>query len=359
MPNPHFWQHKAVFLTGHTGFMGGWLASLLLQYGARITGYALPAPTEPSFCSAVDLPGRMAGSVFGDIRDLDTLTAALEAAQSEVIFHLAAQPLVRFAYAEPLTTYAVNVMGTVNLLEAARRVRTVKAIIVVTTDKVYRNHNWVWPYRETDLLGGIEPYSSSKACAEHVLDAYRHVYFHSLATDRETIGLASIRAGNVIGGGDWAADRLVPDAIRAFHRGDPLTLRHPASTRPWQHVLDPLPGYLTLAEKLVEAPAPHSTGWNFGPSPDDAQPVGVVARRMADLWGDGASIVVQNDSRVFEEKLLALDSSKAVAELRWRPTWNLNVALERTVQWYKEFYAGKDVWELTNNQISDLLRGAA
>jgi CDP-glucose 4,6-dehydratase len=339
--------------------MGGWLSSLLLHYDARITGYALPAPTEPSFCNAVDLPRRITESVLGDIRDLDALTKALQAAEPEIIFHLAAQPLVRLAHAEPVLTYSVNVMGTVNLLEAARQVPSVKGIVVVTTDKVYRNHNWVWPYRETDSLGGIEPYSSSKACAEHVLDAYRNIYFHSLAKDRPAIGLASIRAGNVIGGGDWALDRLIPDAIRAFHRGSPLTLRHPASTRPWQHVLDPLPGYLTLAEKLTEEPAAYSTGWNFGPAPNDTQPVGIVARRMADLWGDGAEIVVQNDNRIFEETLLALDSSKATAELRWRQTWNLQDTLERTVGWYKKFYAGNDVWELTRNQIADLLTGAA
>lgn len=359
MPSPTFWQHKNVFLTGHTGFMGGWLSSLLLQLGARVTGYALAAPTEPSFCAAVNLVDRINQSVIGDIRDLDRLTAALTAAAPEVVFHLAAQPLVLLANAEPALTYSVNVMGTVHLLEAARKAPSVKAIIVVTTDKVYRNHNRVWPYRESDTLGGIEPYSSSKACAEHVLDAYRNVYFRSLDDDRPGIGLASIRAGNVIGGGDWAADRLVPDAIRAFQQGNALTLRHPASTRPWQHVLDPLPGYLTLAERLVRAPAAFSTGWNFGPATSDAQPVGTVAQRMADLWGDGAKIVIQNDARIFEEILLALDSSKAQAELKWQPAWPLDRALERTIGWYKDFYAGKDVWALTQRQIADLLEGAA
>ncbi|HWT99121.1 MAG TPA: CDP-glucose 4,6-dehydratase [Terriglobales bacterium] len=359
MPEASFWHRKKVFLTGHTGFMGGWLSSLLLHYGAKVTGYALAAPTDPSFCDSVGLERRIARSVIGDVRDLSKLTEALTASAAEVVFHLAAQPLVRTANAEPVLTYDVNVMGTVNLLEAVRKTPSVKAVVVVTTDKVYRNRNWAWPYREVDELGGSEPYSSSKSCAEHVLDAYRNVYFHSLATDRPAIGLASVRAGNVIGGGDWAADRLIPDAIRAFQQEKPLILRHPQSTRPWQHVLDPLPGYLTLAEELTRAPSAFSCGWNFGPSTDDAKPVGWIAQRMAAIWGATARVEIQPDEQIFEEKLLALDSAKAQTELRWQPRWRLDQALERTTLWYKHFYDGKDVWTLTERQIGDFLGEAA
>jgi len=346
-----FWRGKKALVTGHTGFMGGWLATLLLRQGAIVSGYALEPPTVPSFCEAVGLKDRLSTSIIGDIRDLETLCQAMRRIAPDVVFHLAAQPLVRQAYAEPLLTYDVNVMGTVKVLEAVRQTPSVQAVVAVTTDKVYRNNNWVWPYREADSLGGSEPYSSSKACAEHVLDAYRHVYFGRKVEGAPAIGLASVRAGNVIGGGDWAAERLVPDAMRAFQQGKPVVLRHPQSTRPWQHVLDPLPGYLTLAQRLSEDPGTFSCGWNFGPAIEDAQPVGTVVARLRAAWGEGAHVEIRPDDRIFEERLLSLDSSKAQAELNWRATWLLDKAIDHTVIWYKAFYEDGDMWSLTNRQI--------
>ncbi|MBI2256312.1 MAG: CDP-glucose 4,6-dehydratase [Proteobacteria bacterium] len=337
--------------------MGGWLTTLLLTLQAEVTGYALQAPTDPSFFAAVGLGGRMARSVIADIRDLEALTTALHAAQPSVVFHLAAQPLVRTANAEPLLTYDVNVMGTAKLLEAVRTTPSVDAVVVVTTDKVYLNRNWDWPYRECDRLGGKEPYASSKAGAELVIDAYRHVYFHS--ADGQRPGVASIRAGNIIGGGDWADSRLVPDAMRAFHAGRPLILRHPQSTRPWQHVLDPLPAYLSLAEQLIADPAAFSEGWNLGPARQDARPVGDVAERLCVAWGDGAKVEIEPDDRVFEEKLLSLDSSKAHGRLHWRPRWRLDAAIDETVRWYRRFYAAGDVWALTGEQIRAFLAAEA
>ncbi|MEE8515679.1 MAG: CDP-glucose 4,6-dehydratase, partial [Alphaproteobacteria bacterium] len=265
-----FWAGRRVFVTGHTGFMGGWLCLWLGRLGAEVYGYALTPPTEPSLFEAAGLASHMA-STIADVRDYERLSAALQAARPEVVLHLAAQPLVRRAYAEPVETYATNVMGTVNLLEAVRQCPTVRAAVIVTTDKVYENHERTRGYRETDALGGREPYGNSKACAEFAADAYRRSYFH----DSDT-GIATVRAGNIIGGGDWAQDRLVPDAMRAFAVGEPLHIRHPNSVRPWQHVLEPLSGFLVLAERLAAAPADWAGGWNFGPDENDARTVAWV-----------------------------------------------------------------------------------
>lgn len=333
--------------------MGGWLSALLLQLGAEVTGYALSPSSEPNLFGNLDLSARLAGSTIADIRDYGALSRALHAAAPQIVFHLAAQPLVRRANAEPIYTYDVNVMGTAKLLEAVRQVQSVRAVVVVTTDKVYLNRNWVWPYRETDRLGGHEPYSSSKACAEHVVDAYRHVFYGG--SDDTGVGLATVRAGNIIGGGDWAADRLVPDAIRAFSSGQPLILRRPEATRPWQHVLDPLPGYLMLAEKLLDDPAEFGGAWNFGPPAEDAWPVGKVAAHLADGWGEGAIVSVERDERIFEEQLLALDSAKAQYRLGWRPRWRLQDALRQTIDWYRAHSAGEDMKRFTDHQIAAYL----
>lgn len=339
----NWWQDRRVFVTGHTGFMGGWLCSYLVMRGAVVHGFALEAPTNPSFFETVGLRDKIANSTIGDVRDLPTLRAAINQTNPEVIFHLAAQPLVLTAFDDPVETFSTNVMGTVNLLEAARDQADLKALLMVTTDKVYKNNNWVWPYRENDALGGKEPYSASKAASECVISAYRDSYFKEL-------GVAALRVGNIIGGGDWAANRLIPDAIRGFAKGDPLVLRNPNATRPWQHVLDPLPGYLVLAERLAKLGAAFSGGWNFGPSQSDCRPVLDVANLLADGWGDGATVKSEPQSKVFEEKLLSLDSSKAISELGWTPRWSLSEALGHVTKWYKA--VGKeDMWALTRAQI--------
>ena len=340
----HWWQGRRVFVTGHTGFMGGWLCSYLLKKGANVSGYALAPPTTPSFFQAVGLGDRLARSTIGDIRDLSGLKAAMTAAQPDVIFHLAAQPLVLTAHSEPVDTFETNVMGTVNVMEAARDIPGLLAMLLVTTDKVYQNKNWHWPYRENDPLGGKEPYSASKAASEYVVDAYRHSYLS------ET-GVATLRVGNIIGGGDWADNRLLPDAIRDFSNGKPLILRNPRATRPWQHVLDPLPGYLALAQCLAEDAKGYSSGWNFGPATTDCLPVADVARALAHEWGQGATVEISETSRIFEEKLLSLDSSKAQADLGWRPHWRLPEALRALASWHKAHAAGHDMWELTQAQI--------
>lgn len=341
------WRDRRVFVTGHTGFMGGWLCTYLMTLGAEVHGYALMPPTKPSFFDATQLGDRLSGSTIGDVRDAGALDAAVQAARPEIIFHLAAQPLVRAAHADPTETFSTNVLGTVNLLEAARRLPEISAILVVTTDKVYQNNNWHWPYRESDALGGKEPYSASKAATEVVVAAYRDSYFAGRA-----VGVATIRAGNIIGGGDWAANRLVPDAIRSFAEARPLVLRHPNATRPWQHVLDPLPGYLTLAERLAERPDAFSCGWNFGPSIEDCRPVEEVAARLASAWGDGASVEVEPADGIFEEKFLALDSNKAAAELGWSARWRLAMAIDMAAHWYKAHAQGADLWTLTQQQVA-------
>ena len=354
MIRPEFWQGRRVFITGHTGFMGGWLSSLLLECGAEVFGYALAPPTDPSFFNATGLESRLASHIIGDVRNAAALEKAVKSARADIIFHLAAQPLVRFAHHNPQQTFDTNIMGTVNLLEAVRACTAVAATLVVTTDKVYRNVGTHTPYVEDDPLGGKEPYSSSKAATELVLDAYRHSYF-------EGKGLAAIRAGNIFGGGDWAAERLVPDAIRGFTGGDPLSLRNPASTRPWQHVLDPLPGYLTLAENLYEYPQHYSCGWNFGPELADCKSVSELSRLLKSAWGDGVEINIEPGDGVFEEKFLSLDSGKAKADLGWNPSWSLEEAVNHAVAWYKCHYGGdrNALWSLTRAQCQKILKDTA
>ncbi len=340
-----WWQDRRVFITGHTGFMGGWLCSYLLSKGAKVSGYALSPITTPSFFDLVALGDKLHKSTIGDVRDLGSLASAMAEAQPEIIFHLAAQPIVLTADRDPVETFETNVMGTVNVLEAARKLDNLKALLLVTTDKVYQNNNWHWPYRENDPLGGKEPYSASKAASEHVITAYANSYFPDL-------GIAALRVGNIIGGGDWSANRLLPDAVRCFAAGEPLTLRNPHATRPWQHVLDPLPGYLALAKALAENGAAFSGGWNFASAAEDCQPVEIVARQLAQVWGEGATVEIAQTSKIFEEKLLALDSSKARAELEWTPNWRLPDAISALAEWYKSHAEGADMWALTQTQIA-------
>jgi CDP-glucose 4,6-dehydratase len=348
-----FWQGRRVFLTGHTGFMGGWLSAFLVERGARVFGYGLEPESDPSFFAATELGTRIERSSISDIRDLGSLVEAMSDTEPEIVFHLAAQSLVRRAHAEPVETFSTNVMGTANLLEAVRRSPRAKAVLVVTTDKVYRNESRSEPYAEDDRLGGREPYSASKAACELVVDAWRHSYLRTSG-----VGVATVRAGNIFGGGDWAADRLVPDAMRRFGAGEPLALRHPEATRPWQHVLEPLPGYLVLAERLAVRPDEFAEAWNFGPSLESCRPVGEVARLLAEAWGRGAEVRVEEADDIFEEKLLSISSDKARDRLEWRPQLSLRDAIARTVDWYRACERGADMWSTTLQQIADYDRQA-
>ena len=344
--DPSFWAGRRVLVTGHTGFKGGWLTLWLERLGAEVHGLSLDPPTTPSLFEEARIERRMAGHAIGDIRDPDRVAAAFARARPEIVFHLAAQPLVRRSYAEPVETFATNVMGTVNLLEAARRSGAATAFVNVTTDKCYDNREWDRGYREEDPLGGRDPYSSSKAASELVTAAYRSS-FHEAGKP----WIASARAGNVIGGGDWAEDRLVPDILRALDAGETVAIRHPDATRPWQHVLEPLSGYLAIAERLAKHGAGFARAWNFGPDEADARPVRWILERMRALC-PGLEWRVEA-SPVHEARLLELDSSRARAELGWRPRWGLEEALARTIAWHQAWRAGEDLADLCLAQIAD------
>lgn len=343
-----FWQGRRTFLTGHTGFKGSWLALMLDQLGARATGFALAPPTDPAMFDLLGLTDTIDHHI-GDIRDRAAFEAALVAAQPEIVLHLAAQPLVRASYDDPVATFDTNVMGTVNLLEACRKVPSVKTIVVVTTDKCYENSGASRGYVESDPMGGHDPYSSSKGCAELVVAAYRDSF---MAAAR--IGVASARAGNVIGGGDFATDRLIPDAVRAFVAGQPLAIRNPLAIRPWQHVLEPLAGYLMLAERLHADPS-YAQGWNFGPAVGDAVPVARVADRFAAHWGAGAGWVQDPGSHPHEATTLMLDCTKADTRLGWRPKLDLDAALGLSADWYRVWRDGGDLAALSKDQINHYL----
>lgn len=345
-----FWRGKRVLVTGHTGFMGGWLTVLLKELGARVSGYALAAPTEPSFFERVGLAKLLDRHVLADIRNLAALSSTMREQAPEVIFHLAAQPLVREAFRSPVATFDVNVMGTVNVLEAARDLASVRAIVVVTSDKVYDNVEWDWDYRESDRLGGREPYGVSKACAELVIDAYRESFLST-----KGVGVASVRAGNVIGGGDWAAERLVPDIVRAFSAGATLIIRNPAATRPWQHVLEPLRGYLMLAERLFSQPQAYCGGWNFGPTREDHKPVSWIADNCARLWGNGARWEIDSKSQPYEAKRLGVTIAKAELRLGWLPYWRIEAALDQTVDWYRANLVGRNLLDATLAQVRQVV----
>lgn len=345
--NPDFWRGKRVFLTGHTGFKGGWLSLWLQSMGAEVHGYALKPPTETNLFTVAEVVHGMASSVIADIRDADKLRESMLAAKPEIVFHLAAQPLVRYSYSRPAETYEVNVMGTVNLLEAVRATQGVRAVVNVTTDKCYENREWVWGYRENEAMGGFDPYSSSKGCAELVTSAYRQSFLEPAG-----IALASARAGNVIGGGDWAEDRLIPDFLRAMDAGEVLKIRSPQSTRPWQHVLEPLSGYLMLGERLYTEGMSFAEAWNFGPKDEDARPVGWIVERMAEMRKD---VMWECDEALqpHEANYLKLDSSKANSQLNWQPRWRLKTALQKTLEWHEAWRNGADMRAATLAQVAN------
>jgi CDP-glucose 4,6-dehydratase len=347
----NIWVGKRVFLTGHTGFKGGWLALWLASRGATVRGYALDPNTEPNLFTAARI-GSVVEDLRGDIRDSAKLDAALTGFAPDVVFHMAAQPLVRYSYADPIGTFETNVIGTARVLDAVRRTPSVRAVVSVTTDKCYENKEWLWGYRETDPLGGYDPYSSSKACAEIVSTAYRQSYFPVGELAKHRCGIATARAGNVIGGGDWSTDRLVPDLVRGFLAGEPVRIRRPHAIRPWQHVLEPLSGYLLLAEHLLTLEPRYATAFNFGPFDDDAQTVGWIAERMTGFWGGNASWVLDEDPSVHEAGYLKLDASRARAELAWHPCLRLEKALSWLVEWYKAWQGGADMHRFTLEQIA-------
>ncbi len=342
---PEFWRGKRVLLTGHTGFKGSWLSLWLQCLGADVVGYALPPTTSPSLFDAASVGDGMR-SVIGDIRDLTRLTSLMTEFQPEIVLHLAAQALVRESYVDPIETYSVNVMGTVTLLEVLRSVPSARVGLVVTSDKCYANREWVWGYREDEPMGGHDPYSSSKGCAELVTAAYRASFF---GNDKSKTIIATARAGNVIGGGDWAKDRLIPDIARALQARQPVMIRNPFAVRPWQHVLEPLNGYLTLAEECWNGGSECAGGWNFGPNDADARPVQWIVERMAELWGEGAAWRQDTGLHPHEANYLKLDSSQAKTRLGWLPCLDLATTLEWVVEWYKANEA--DARALTLDQI--------
>lgn len=347
VPEGRFWHGRRVFITGHTGFVGGWLAFWLAGLGARVAGYALPPPPGASLFETLGIGHRIDASVLADVRDLQSLAEAVERSRADVIFHLAAQPLVLAAHADPVGTFDTNVMGTVNLLEAARRAGSVSAVVVFTTDKVYENREGGRGYRESDALGGHEPYGLSKAAAELAVAAWRESFFRAPSR----VGVATVRAGNIIGGGDWAPDRIVPDAVRAFAQGRTLILRHPSSVRPWQHVLDALRGMLVLVERLREKPESFSGAWNIGPDAEPPRTVGDLATQIAECWGQGASWEAGGPGTAKEATWLGLDSRKALLDLGWRPAWDFVATVERTVAWYQTHQQGRDMSEVSAADI--------
>jgi CDP-glucose 4,6-dehydratase len=354
--NPKFWSGKRVFLTGHTGFKGSWLSLWLQQLGAKVTGYALMPPTQPSLFEQARVHDGMT-SCLGDIRDAQKFIAAMLECAPEIVIHMAAQPLVRESYIDPIETYSTNVMGTVHMFEAVRQTPSVRAVVNVTTDKCYENREDDRAYREVDAMGGRDPYSNSKGCAELVSSAYRQSFFDAEIARRSDgsprVAMATARAGNVIGGGDWATDRLIPDIIRAFEVGLPVLIRNPHATRPWQHVLEPLRGYLTLAEKLFEFGCVHSGSFNFGPHLSDAKPVQWIVERMVDRWGGQARWQLDGGLHPHEAHFLKLDIQKAAKQLDWLPVLRLDAALDMSVSWARQRLDGEDVRQITLKQIQD------
>jgi CDP-glucose 4,6-dehydratase len=346
-----FWKTKRVFLTGHTGFKGSWLCLWLQSMGAEVTGYALEPPTEPSLFKLCGID-RSIRSIVGDVRNLEHLKRAIAEARPEIVIHMAAQALVRESYKEPVETYSTNVMGTVNLFEALRGGDGVRSVLNITTDKVYENKEWAWAYRENEPLGGYDPYSSSKACSELVTSSYRDSFFNPNDYANHGVAVASARAGNVVGGGDWAPDRLVPDFIRALLNKEPIVLRSPAAIRPWQHVLEPLSGYLIVAQRICEGGPGFGEAWNFGPNDDDAKTVEWIAKTLCEKWGEGTSYRVDTGLHPHEANYLKLDHSKAKSRFGWRPRWDLETALDAVVEWVRAYRAGGDLSAVCLDQIA-------
>jgi CDP-glucose 4,6-dehydratase len=348
--NPDFWKGKKVLLTGHTGFKGGWLAIWLQHLGAELVGYSLPPPTTPSLFEVASVAEGMV-SILGDVRDLAQLRDVMARLHPEIVVHMAAQSLVRPSYEDPVTTYATNVVGTVHVLEAVRRTGGVRVVLVVTSDKCYRSREWGWSYREDDALGGHDPYSNSKACAELVTSAFRDSFFTSVRGIPDT-AVASARAGNVIGGGDWAADRLIPDIFRAIEGGKPVVLRNPKAIRPWQHVLEPLSGYLLLTERLWRDGKEHSEAWNFGPSDDDAKPVAWVAEELLRRWRANTVWRADEAEQPHESQSLKVDCTKARARLGWAPRTDLSLALDWVAEWHRAHHERREMRDVTQAQIA-------
>lgn len=352
MINKSFWNGKRVFITGHTGFKGSWLCLFLHSLGADITGYALEPPTNPSMFDLCDI-GHIVNSVIGDIRDTEKLSIALKTTEPEIVIHMAAQPIVRESYRNPVETYEVNTMGTVYLLEELRKIKSVKSIVNVTTDKCYENKEWYWGYREIDQLGGYDPYSNSKSCSEMVTLSYRNSFFNPQNYGIHGVGIASARAGNVIGGGDWATDRLVPDCLKAIIEKKEMSIRNPKSIRPWQHVLEPLYGYILLSQKLYFEGDKYSSSWNFGPSEDDAKPVEWILKKIYEKWGVTLSYNIETLDNLHEANYLKLDCSKAKYMLEWTPKWGLEYALEKVVEWAKAYSKSTNLVEVSLSQIEE------
>jgi CDP-glucose 4,6-dehydratase len=353
MISPAFWKNKRVFITGHTGFKGSWLSIWLHRLGAQVTGYSLEPPTNPSLFELAQV-GSLITSIHGDVRDRKALQDVIAKAQPEIIFHLAAQPLVRDSYKVPVETYETNVMGTVNLLEAVRTTASsVRVVVNVTTDKVYENHKRDQGFCENEPLGGYDPYSNSKACSELVTVAYRNSYFNPPDYNRHHCAVATARAGNVIGGGDWAIDRIVPDCVRAFAKNETVVLRNPHATRPWQHVLEPLYGYLLLAEKLFIDGKANAEAWNFGPAVEDCVPVAALFQKLCAAWGKDARFEITADHGPHEASFLKLDCSKAASRLAWRPRWRIDKAIRETASWYRNVHEEKSAREECLKQIEE------
>ena len=350
MLNPEFWKGKRVFVTGHTGFKGSWLCLWLEHLGAQVTGYALPPPTDPSLFEMANIAATT-HSIIGDVTHRQDLEAALVAAQPEIVIHMAAQSLVRYSYQHPVETFSTNVMGSVNLLDAAQRVPTVRAVVIVTSDKCYHNEEWVWGYRENSRLGGDDPYSASKGCAELVVHAFQHSFYNPANQGKQVAAVASGRAGNVIGGGDWALDRLVPDIIRSLLKNEPTLIRNPQATRPWQHVLEPLHGYLMLAERLYTDGHEFASSWNFGPPEQSEKTVGWIIAKLYELWGVDFAWKKDENPGPPECTFLKLDASKARGYLGWRPKLDLTTTLDWIVQWTRRYQAGDDMRQASLDDI--------
>lgn len=346
--NPKFWERKRILLTGHTGFKGSWLSLWLQSMGAQVYGLAQMPPTSPALYDEANVESDMQKSIIGDIRNYSNVFAAVQECMPEIIIHMAAQSLVRNSYDNPIETYAINVLGTAHIFEAARQVNSVKAIVNVTSDKCYENKEWFWGYREDERIGGYDPYSNSKGCSELVTSAYRKSFF-----EQSGIALASARAGNVIGGGDWAIDRLVPDILKAFERSLPVVIRNPYSVRPWQHVLEPLAGYLILAERLYNDGQIVAEGWNFGPNDEDVRSVQWIVEYMNDAWGGSLGWTVDGRENLHEASSLKLDISKAKIKLGWHPRWNLQTALTKIIDWHHHWLKKSDVKAKCLQQIRD------
>ncbi len=347
----NFWHGRRVFLTGHTGFKGGWLSIWLQHLGAEVCGVALDPWSAPNLFTEAAVSHGLRSEI-ADVRDLTRLKAVLKEHRPEIVFHLAAQPIVRTSYEDPVGTYTTNVVGALNVLESVRECDSVRAVVVITSDKCYENKEWVWAYRETDRLGGYDPYSSSKACVELVVESYRSSFFSPADYARHGVAIASARAGNVIGGGDWSRDRLVPDIMRAFSAKQPAVIRSPRAVRPWQHVLEPISGYLKLAERLISDGVKYGEAWNFGPNDSDAKPVEWVVKQLADEWGTDAQWKIEDaQPQVHEAQMLKLDCSKAAHTLNWHPTLPLKEALRLTADWYRRQSYGENPRSITIEQI--------